>query len=703
MNSDTKRTRGISAAFGELGVNFPLCVSTGVLYGTMVFGEAYIVFASSIGEYLRPKSAAEGSSMALKLRCYKAVAAGHAFYVPPPLVMPNKAQLTQLRVLRAFKLLIGVGAAGVVGVNTIMAYRQGVQTFEQQVLDGCSPNVNMGANSPYMIRYTKLNECKDESTDKMKASLVLRYGSMQDVTTMLQASSGGNNGSGIGEGCVALPVLLRERENKHAGNKKALHLAVRNACRGLNEGCYVLQDLLSTLPAVPRNGSRIIVQAGGFTRSIDRGRMNTLVSTDRAAKELQETTGADVHMVLLWDVDDGSADYKYHHLDGGTKGDGNWTTKAVQSRDATSDQYGAIVIDARMAVLCEVMQWVDDRHQMMVGDKAGNMKDMLATSSVSAKEGTRRKRKSRKEEGDKNPDRTIPPTEVKSMGQKDGDGDEWIVVERLGTHARILLVSSWQLATNLWSRLDDFLHTISSSALDLVTVKLPTVFLLHAESGTRIVRGTFASITKSLQSWGNTITASLVPKTNGQVQHMRRSVLLDLGPMSSSIHRIFFFPWVAHLFGGKGLREVNPLGQALFQGLRRASVPVALWSGPASAAPPLISGADTIPPLVLIHHTGTRGHATAHAAAVEFTKKGYECCIIRDDGSTFSTLTDAPPPTGTTVIDTQHVAHKVWTYATLRLASGCSAKETADGIRQDIRDRFDTPRQRSSTFFKNGQ
>ena len=91
MDYTTKRSTGLSSAIGELRYWAPMGASALVLYGTCAVGEAYVVFGSSLKEYIRSKSSLQAASMSLKLRSYKAVAARHAFSVPPPLVMPNSS------------------------------------------------------------------------------------------------------------------------------------------------------------------------------------------------------------------------------------------------------------------------------------------------------------------------------------------------------------------------------------------------------------------------------------------------------------------------------------------------------------------------------------------------------------------------------------------------------------------------------------
>ena len=614
--------------------------------------------------------------MALKLRCYKAVAAGHAFYVPPPLVMPNKAQLSRLRVLRALKLFTGVGAVGMVSINAILAYRQGVQTFEEQVLEG-SININMGTRSPYIVRPTSVTGGDYASNSKSKKSLVLRYGNMRDVTAMLQSPRGSTCGNAK---YMALPVLLRGKENSHSGNKRALHLAVRNASKGLNDGCYILQDLLPILPTLPGEGSRIIVQAGGFTCSMDHGVMSDLQSSARAARQLHENTKAEVHVVVLRNDEEGT---NHHDLEGGgttTGGDGNWITKAVRCREATSKQYGVVAIDVRVAILCEVMQWVDEQHKMMVGNTPGTGGGLLATSSVPTK-GEKKRRKGRnnyEQEKYERSNQAVAPLDPHA-GREERD-DEWIVVERLGRQGRVLLKSSWQLTKSLWSLLDHSVRTISSCILmNLMNVK---DLRIRAESGAHIVYDSFTFLWKSSQAWAMTILTS---NKREHARQMRRSVLLDLGPASAPLQgHTTFIPWLLGLLGRRSLGEDDPLGQALFQGLKRASVAVALWSGPASAAPSYVLDNDTAP-LVLIRHTGTRGHASARATAAEFAKKGYKCCIVEDCGD-LSAQQDTHLLEGITVINTKHTTQKFWTRATLQLASGWSAEEVAGGIRRKMLD-----------------
>ncbi len=666
---NSKRATGLSFAASELRYWVPLSASAFVLYGTCAAGEAYVVFGSSLGDYIRPKLSTEGVSMALKLRSYKAVAAQHAFDVPPSLVMPSRGQLSQLRVLRTFKVLVGVGAAAIVSINIVAAYRQGVQTFEQRVLEGGMLNIDMGIKSPYMIREKVGIKKQTTGGNTAKPSLVMRYGGIRDVTAMLQSPGGGS-----GENHVALPVLMRRRENKHGGNQRVLQAAVRGASKGLNEGCYVHQDLVCSLPSIPQgDGSRIIVQAGGFTRAgaVKRSNSGVAEANDRATKQLLEKTGAEVHMVLLRDGDG----------DGGSR-----TAEAVQSREATKDEYGLVTIDAHLAVVCEIIQWVD-RHKVS-RRKQTDKRGLLATSApVSAKGENKRRRKSHEQaEGNK-------PEVVRSRGEEGKQeqieplfDDEWILVERVGSHARVLLVSSWQLVTRWWVRLDEAARAGSASAITLATETWPQKIFARIESGTHAVSHSLSFLSTSVRTWATSLGTTLASLflSGAETHQVRRAVILDLGSSPAILQRRALLPWLpAFLSGGDRTRE-DPFGLSLLQGLRRASVAVTLWSGHASEAPEIAKG-STATSLVLIYHPGSRGHITARAAAAEFSKKGYECCIVEDSNSGWGELRYEPPPgRRTTVIDVQKTTQRLWAHTTAQLAEGYSPMEVAVGMRRDF-------------------
>ncbi len=321
MNMESKRTKALTKGASELSSFAPLSLAAGVLYGTCVAGEGYVVFGNDAMDYFKPKSAPNSTAMRMKFLCYRAVAAGAAFYVPPPLTMPSQSQRTQLRALRFIRLGVAIGTIAIVATSATWAYRQGVKEHEDEVLEGVLP-INFRGNSPYL----------------MNGNLVLRLGKSTEVTAMLRDFDRG--------GPRPLPVLINGRPGEGHGeyvDKKRLRAAVKSVSRGLNKGCYLRQDALGAVLSLPKaEGRKVIVQVGGWDsppRGLGggiskRGQARNRHTLDRVVRDLQSITDSEVAVVLL--------------RNGAREGTG-----------ASSET--TLEIDARLPLLCEVVRWVDKR------------------------------------------------------------------------------------------------------------------------------------------------------------------------------------------------------------------------------------------------------------------------------------------------------------------------------------------------------
>ena len=322
MNNESKRAKALQQARQEILAFTPLCLASGVLYGTCVLGEALVIFEKGIMDYFKSKSVANTTAMRLKFLSYKAVAAGATFYVPPPLSMPSRSQQLQLRALRFTRLGVGLGTVAIVATSATWAYRQGIKDYEDELLDGVLPINLRGSRSPYFLN----------------GNLIVRLGNTTEVAAMLRDFDGRRP--------TPLPVLVRGPPEGIRGDyldKKKLRAAVKSASKGLSKGCYLRQDTLgATLSLSKAEGGRrrVIVQAGGWSHPEDAGKAiykrrqaRKHRAFERTVQDLQASTGADVAVVML---------------------------RNGPPEDARPS-FEKVEIDARLPLLCEVVRWVDKR------------------------------------------------------------------------------------------------------------------------------------------------------------------------------------------------------------------------------------------------------------------------------------------------------------------------------------------------------
>lgn len=614
MNSESKRAKAFQKAGQELSAFTPLCLASGVLYGTCVVGEALVIFERGVMDFFKPKSAANAVAMQMKFLSYRAVAAGAAFYVPPPLSMPSQSQQTQLRALRFTRLGVGIGTVAIVATSVTWAYRQGVNDFEEEVLDGVLPISLHGNSSPYV----------------MNDNLVVRFGQSAEVTAMLANSERG--------GPRPLPVLFRGRPGGGRGEyveKKKLRAAVKSASKGLNKGCYLRQDALGAVLSLPKgNQRRVIVQAGGWDALYGgsgvavskRRQARHHRSLEKAVHDLQESTGAEVAVVLL--------------RNGAVGG-------------AASSLERVVEIDARLPLLCEVVRWIDKR---------SSRRRVVATSFFDGQSGG----------GD--------------SGGGDGAVEEWLLVERVGSGARELAVGAWVRAkeaheqvvcslSQAWQRVHVLwsqVRSTSSEAEEGLVVRVREgVGSLARGAGSAVLiasRAVYEGGAGAL-SKAQKVVQQLLVVSMRRGQNKRRSVLIDAGDNNAGVSAWGIGWW----------RATPPLSHYLCGGLRAAGVNAALIPGNTPESLPQRQVSDADAPLVLVCHEGSGSLAEQKAlgAAATYRSRGYDVCVITRSRE-LGTLSSS---SGVSRISTEAVSKGVWMAASELISRGTPLPEVREAMR----------------------